>query len=1808
MGLNKLDNFIKNTEGRILYVSPSDLDSTDSISNQGNSLAQPFKTLQRAILEAARFSYQKGSNNDIVEKTTILLMPGEHIVDNRPGYSIYKDSITGEAKTKSPSGTVSGASSTLSLTLTSNFDLTQSDNILYKFNSVYGGVVVPRGTSIVGLDLRKTKIRPKYVPNPTDSNVAKSAIFRITGACYFWQFCIFDGSETGLVYTDPTDFSNNNQSTPTFSHHKLTAFEYADGTNKVDTYDLSDLNMYYSKLSNAFNLASGRDIDQKYPDSLITTDPNPQGFAMQRPEWEIVGAFATDPISIIRIESGSGGTSGPQITVKTASPHGLTAGTPIKIRGVSVNDYNVSTKVASVISSDTFTYLLAYVRNNLPAGGDSNNVSVSGASVTIETDTVSGASPYIFNISMRSIWGMNGMYADGSKASGFRSMVVAQFTGVSLQKDDRAFVKYNSQSRNYESISITRVAGASLSAEASSTDIGKVYHLDSSAIYRNGWESSHIKASNDAFIQIVSVFAIGYNKHFDVQTGADLSITNSNSNFGQISLSATGFKKQAFSKDDKAFITSIVAPKAIVAAENNIDWIALDVGVTTTSILNPNKNKLYLYGYKSIDDVPPVLTQGYKIGAQVNDKLYFVGAGVTYSANILMSDTVTSSVKEYVVISGPSSNSFEIGANTLDTGEKVIIISNDGDLSENIVENTIYYVIDNGDNNTIKLSSSPSNASNDTAIDVYGGTSLRILSRVSDKIAGDIGAPVQYDSDGWYIITNYNSDIWNALNNLGVSSLDVRTEPSYVKRISDSRSLDEKLYKVRVVIPKEYVNAKKPENGFIIQESSTTGVRSDTDFNLSSIQVSDILPFYDYNKNPRFIGSCTYNSISNSVTIISELPHNLQTNDSIIVKNVTDSTNTTGADNLGYNGTVTVTVVNDMTFTYTPTKTPGTSFTNNISNRTAALPRFERNDLQSNLYIYRNEVIRDYIEGIRGQDGVYHLYVLNSKNAITTEFTNLKYSQNVVDLYPQLDRDNINDNPPASKSFATRFPLGQVVTNDLKNSITRETVDTLLANFGIGLDVSSVSSQVNSTITFFREHGLSGIATYSNSTAGSFPIQKGNSYTTGTYYNVKLLNGSSDPNVGTWNGATAKVIVSGGAVDFVDITSSGSGYSAGDLYFDRTRIGAGNLAKLTITTAGISTSIGNVIQFTGVGTISDGYYRITSVPSKTTISIAKTAGDPIISDSQYAFIVAPSITVTSSPYTSATGTTTFICSGPHGLFAGNKFKIIDSSNNNLGDFIVNAKINLNSFNAITNKSLSAKYILKHGLSSNNATSDSKEENIGIRDISIFDDEILTVHSTTTVSKTATQIKISSPTSSTGIEKRFPLGSYIQIDSEIMRITSSTLSGGDTITVVRPVLGTSNTTHDAGSLIRKIKPLPIEFRRPAILRASGHTFEYLGYGPGNYSTGFPQVQIKTLTEREDFLVQSQERSGGLVVYTGMNNNGDVFNGNTKTSASSGEVISYDIPKPTITGEDPSRLSVVYDEVTIKERLVVEGGNSGTVLSQFNGPVTFDKEVKINNQLTLTKPTNSNAAFTLKINNTQESTSTTTGALIITGGVGIAKNLNVGGTLGVSGALTLNNTLNVTGDTTLQSSLNVTGISTFGIINATTPNQVSTTIGGVRIAANSSNNSYLQFLGSNRTTEYGLIVGTASSVTIQSSSGSLIGLNDDTEIYGSLNVTGDITAFYTSDQRLKNNVTLIPNALNKVLSISGNTFDWNEESEKNGTDVGVIAQEILEVLPEAVTYRDNGYLAVRYEKLVPLLIEAIKDLSGKIQDLQDQINNK
>jgi len=107
-----------------------------------------------------------------------------------------------------------------------------------------------------------------------------------------------------------------------------------------------------------------------------------------------------------------------------------------------------------------------------------------------------------------------------------------------------------------------------------------------------------------------------------------------------------------------------------------------------------------------------------------------------------------------------------------------------------------------------------------------------------------------------------------------------------------------------------------------------------------------------------------------------------------------------------------------------------------------------------------------------------------------------------------------------------------------------------------------------------------------------------------------------------------------------------------------------------------------------------------------------------------------------------------------------------------------------------------------------------------------------------------------------------------------------------------------------------------------------------------------------------------------------------------------------------------------------------------------------------------------------------------------------------------------------------------------------------------------------------------------------------------IGGALNVGGDITAFSSSDVSLKENITPISNAVDKVRSISGNTFTWNEKSVYNGEEgTGIIAQEIEALeLPGVTETREDGTKAVRYDRLVPLLIEAIKELDGKIKSLE------
>ena len=115
------------------------------------------------------------------------------------------------------------------------------------------------------------------------------------------------------------------------------------------------------------------------------------------------------------------------------------------------------------------------------------------------------------------------------------------------------------------------------------------------------------------------------------------------------------------------------------------------------------------------------------------------------------------------------------------------------------------------------------------------------------------------------------------------------------------------------------------------------------------------------------------------------------------------------------------------------------------------------------------------------------------------------------------------------------------------------------------------------------------------------------------------------------------------------------------------------------------------------------------------------------------------------------------------------------------------------------------------------------------------------------------------------------------------------------------------------------------------------------------------------------------------------------------------------------------------------------------------------------------------------------------------------------------------------------------------------------------------------------------------------------SDDLHVVGQITATDDVVAYASSDERLKSNIQPIENPIEKINKISGNSFIWNEEKQNiyKGKDYGVIAQEIEKVLPELVQTRENGYKAVKYDKIVSLLIEGIKELSKEVTELKNNI---
>lgn len=121
-----------------------------------------------------------------------------------------------------------------------------------------------------------------------------------------------------------------------------------------------------------------------------------------------------------------------------------------------------------------------------------------------------------------------------------------------------------------------------------------------------------------------------------------------------------------------------------------------------------------------------------------------------------------------------------------------------------------------------------------------------------------------------------------------------------------------------------------------------------------------------------------------------------------------------------------------------------------------------------------------------------------------------------------------------------------------------------------------------------------------------------------------------------------------------------------------------------------------------------------------------------------------------------------------------------------------------------------------------------------------------------------------------------------------------------------------------------------------------------------------------------------------------------------------------------------------------------------------------------------------------------------------------------------------------------------------------------------------------------------------------------IKGDMLVSGNISATGDVVAFVTSDGRLKDDQTPISGSLQKISTLDPIEFNWSEkQSTYVGHDIGLIAQQVQAIAPEIVTERPDGYLAMKYDKMVPLLVGAIQDQQKIIDEMRaelDEIKSK
>ena len=623
--------FLGGTNGYVVFVAGEFPSATDSILNDGQ--ANPFKTLNRAVIEIAKQSIlQNESDLDANNRFTIVVAPGYVPVYNGPGLPLVNPNnpdIIPEFNTRFEGP-----------------DAARPDVMtLQTFNPETGGLILPRGTTIMGMDLRKVELRPSYVPTYKNPTTLAGVNEPITGVIKW----------TGNSLVQDLSFRDKN---PLINVSDIIAGEAGEGvfvSSRPHCFGLND-RVYFQFTAGA---------DQR-PIQGGTTAGVPPGFYYTYPITPTTFLLSytfireTEANFITRIQlPATPQTVGILATCQWPgrSHNRLRAVYPaseaelndfyIRIQKAFPNTFNGKTNQAEVVNPGE-TVIVA----NTPAS----------LLQSTESNSTNNGSPYIINCTVRSNYGMCGMEVDGDITSGFRSSLADSFSVVSLQNDPVAYEVYTTlqdasgirttswytlQYATWASIpsairpeSPSAVSNAAQMEFLNATEITNIRYYYTTEQFNeesigvpdlyNDFRHFAVRALNKGYAQVDSSWSIGCAVGFWSYAGGGLTATNCASNFGTNALRSEGYYRIGKSTltvetlpSETGFLFQGIRVPEEVTQKDTLPSLILELGAVVTSIevdlTNPAVQLVNLApGFKPINILPYSLATGTAVYIRVS--------------------------------------------------------------------------------------------------------------------------------------------------------------------------------------------------------------------------------------------------------------------------------------------------------------------------------------------------------------------------------------------------------------------------------------------------------------------------------------------------------------------------------------------------------------------------------------------------------------------------------------------------------------------------------------------------------------------------------------------------------------------------------------------------------------------------------------------------------------------------------------------------------------------------------------------------------------------------------------------------------------------------------------------------------------------------------------------------------------------------------------------------------------------------------------------------------------------------------------